>query len=79
VHSEEPNASAAGERPSPDGLTLPADGLEVLWVVVLDEERTESWIAPIARNQSGPPRLGEWVCTGEPAGPLVDPLKQALR
>ena len=51
----------------------------MLWVVVLDEERTESWIAPIARDQSGPPRLGEWVCTGEPAGPLVDPLKQALR
>jgi len=79
VHAEGANASSASTRPSPDGLRLPADGLEVLWVVVLDEERTESWIAPIARDQSGPPRLGEWVCTGEPAGPLVDPLKQALR
>jgi hypothetical protein len=79
VHAEATTASSASTRPYTDGLTLPADGLEVLWVVVLDEERTESWIAPIARDQSGPPRLGEWVCTGEPAGPLVDPLKQALR
>jgi hypothetical protein len=70
----------ASTRPSPsEGPTLPVEGLEVLWVLVLDEERIESWIAPISREPTGPPTLGEWVYTGEPAGILIDPLRHALR
>lgn len=76
----DPEACSVSRRqswsPSP---ALPAGGLEVLWVVVLDEERTESWIAPIRRAHHDPPTLGDWHCAGEPAGPLVDPLKHALR
>lgn len=60
-------------------LPRPTEDHEALLVVILDEERAESWVAAIHRDGTNPPTLGAWRCAGEPAGPIVDPLKQALR
>jgi len=53
--------------------------IEAVLVMVLDEERIEAWLAPILRDGTHPPKLGSWRPSGQPAGPRLEQIKQALR
>jgi hypothetical protein len=84
LHDDQARAGELGPvrfRPADVFCWLPTDqgDREALLVVVLDEERSESWIALVERDGTNPPTLGDWQFAGEPAGPTVDPLKRALR
>lgn len=56
---------------------------EMLSLHVVDAERYEAWYAPLRRRRYGRPLLDEWeLMGGRPDamfGPLIDPIRAALR
>jgi hypothetical protein len=79
AETAEGRAAAAAIFSSSASSHSGAARIETALVFVLDEERCETWLAPIRRDGKHPPSLGHWRNGGEPVAPWLEQMRQALR